>query len=320
MQGFPPELIHTAAELYALHQPPAFFARSHQHSRGCLYETGSYILKILRTDKPSDISTAEKRVRFARYLQSNGLLCQNFIYSKQHKLVELMKFQGEYFLISAWLKIEALPHADLHPNQLTDYYLNWAKLLADTHRLSPHFRGNTPPHWHSEWQACYDSLPDEDVKSPLMTLKKSLDKRDSSAANFGFIHNDAHPKNILENAEGLHLIDFDRSCTHFFVQDIANAIYSEFSRVNFHSAHTATTEEMAEYFLKPFLRAYLQAYPLPAEDLRDLETFLYYRQIIMFGIFYREIEAAAPEYLAIFRENILSRKPFLELDIAALCS
>lgn len=318
MLHFSTDLILKAAELFGFRQPPVFFARSHQHSSGCLYETEQHILKIILSSTQTDLRAAEERLQFSRYLSSNGILCQVFIVSMNDKFVELISYQDDVYLISAWQKIPATAREDLHPCELREFYQNWAILLAQTHRLSPQYHRKTPLHWHSEWHSCHDSLRDNDVRTVFRALKSKLDSRKTSPVNFGIIHNDAHPKNILESANGLYLIDFDRCCAHFFAQDIANAIYSEFSRINFHSNHSATSAEMVENFLKPFLRAYLQAYPLPADDLRDLEDFLLYRQIIMFSIFYREIEAAAPEYLATFRENILSRKPFLEMDIAEL--
>ncbi|MDD2507163.1 MAG: phosphotransferase [Candidatus Cloacimonetes bacterium] len=149
-------------------------------------------------------------------------------------------------------------------------------------------------------------------------MKTKLEHYPVTRANFGFIHNDIHPKNILLSPSAMHLIDFDRSCRHFFVQDIANAIYSEYSRIGFHSKHKAALADMLKLFVKPFIESYIETYPTLAEDLIALEQFIMYRRIVMFAIFHDEVKAAAPAYLEEFRQGIVQNTKFLPFDTSDL--
>lgn len=318
MHSIPSDIVQSAAKLFALSLSPSFFSRSHQHSAGSLFECGNVLLKVSKQTSMNDMDDMDERLHYALHLRQNGITVPAYILSINKHMIESIPTDSGLYLAYAWPKAPGKPLADPHPRHLEQYYRNWAALLAACHNAAGTYRSDLLPDWHAEWQSCYNDLPDNEMKDCFEVLKGELDRRERNILNFGAIHNDAHPRNILQNGQVLTLIDFDRCCYHYFVQDIANAIYSEYSRIGFHSGHKSALIEMRELFLIPFIQAYLAAHPLPKVDIYEVEIFLLYRQFVMFSIFQREINEAAPDYLKVFRQRIMTRVPFLPFNIESL--
>ncbi len=314
----PAPVLSQACSLFGLPNNVQFFAKSHEHSRSEIWHTGNHLLKITPICYKDEYLELSERIRFARFLTSHGVPCQSFVRSLKGQELEIIANNEDTYLCQCWLYIEAKKVVDAHPMELRTFYQEWAMLLARTHKLSKLYKSKHSVTWLDEWTQSYQMICDAEVKKCFRYLRDELSGRIAGTDNFGFIHNDAHPKNILISEKGLCLIDFDRACRHFYIADIANAIYSEYSRIGFHSQHKDAFKLMPELFLRPFINSYLAHYPLPQKDLEDIELFILYRSIVMFGIFYQEILRYDPQYLAVFRENIIQRRHFLDVSLRDL--
>ncbi|HQF67450.1 MAG TPA: hypothetical protein PLC91_00765 [Candidatus Cloacimonadota bacterium] len=76
--------------------------------------------------------------------------------------------------------------------------------------------------------------------------------------------------------------------------------------------------ELSRLFLKPFLQGYQSQNNLPPEEYSRLETFLNYRRFLMFALFYEQIKEGDPDYLEVFRQDILSGTRYLPVSIESL--
>ncbi|MCB5260724.1 MAG: phosphotransferase [Candidatus Cloacimonetes bacterium] len=315
MQRIDPQIVSKAAKLFNLNEPAKFYKRSHNHSSAEVFRTNTIALKIGVQNSANLLFQLEERIGFARYLHKHSIFSQEFLPSVNKKYIETITSTDADYFAYAWSWIPGNNIENLHPKELKAFYTEWARLIANCHVAAQNYNVVGELNWLDEWQKIYDCLPYPSIKVCFEDLKSKLEHYERSKANYGFIHNDMHPKNLLFCGSALHLIDFDRSCRHYFVQDIANAIYSEYSRIEFHSNYQSALPDMRELFVLPFLHSYLANFPLPTADLKALELFLMYRSIVMFGIFHDEIKAAAPAYLEEFRHNIDNNVPFLPYSI-----
>ena len=318
-----------AAEIFGFDQTGKFFAKSHKHSTASLFlfhNNGTeYLCKIDCHPTASSYSAMLQRFEFAEYLSHNQIRVISPLRSPQGNIIECFRLEECDCMIYAWPKIKGEPLSDKSPKQLKPFYEDWAMLLANIHHVSAQYSKKKSAlkqqsadylFWHQEWQAAMDKIKDARLRDLFSKLKEELDSLPVSNDNFGLIHNDAHPKNLILGNDGLSLIDFDRATRHFFVQDIANAIYSEYSRIEYHSANSADFANLDELFLRPLLNTYLKHYPAARTDLEQIESFLLYRRILMYTIFYEEIKSSAPKVEQDLYAQLIQRQPYLRCKIS----
>lgn len=278
------------------------------------------MIKLLKASTKESLPALKLRMQFARYLAESGICCLSPIVSVNGELVESLLDENENYLCYAWPKLEGNTLQDLHPNDLQSFYTAWGSLVGKCHLLASSY-----PIWHEsvnpealsiskkvEAETLAPFNPDFEVRQAWFDLHDLLSQRHFNRSNHGFIHNDPHPQNIIQQGSNLSLLDFDVAGLHFFATDVAICIYSEYSRLGFHSRHKLARSEMKAQFLRPFMEAYLSEYSLPETELKDIEFFLNYRRMVMFAVFYEQIAKADPEYLKQFKAEILSAKPYLE--------
>ncbi len=314
-------LLNQAAKLFGCKLDPVYHAGGHRWSDGTVYYLSErkLMLKLNENSSENALSALQLRLQFAEYLSHKGISCLGPIHSVNGKLVESLSDNQIEYLIYAWPKLEGSTLQDLHPKDLESFYQAWGTLVGKCHQLATAY-----PIWHQqqnpesapvsrmrEAQSIGSMITDEDVRQAWFDLHLRLDQRPFERSTHGFIHNDPHPQNIISRNDTLSLLDFDVAGTHFFATDVAICIYSEYSRLGFHSRHNLPRAALQELFLKPFIKAYLAEYPLPESELSDIEIFLNYRRMIMFAVLYEQIAKANPEYLQEFRREILCEKPFL---------
>ncbi len=322
MRKISPTLIRKAAMLFGCPDDPQYLAGGHRWSDGTVYyhPACNLMLKIMEESGDSAFPAFSLRLQFARYLSERGINCLCPTLSIRQNPVERLDEDGHSYLCYAWPRIEGHTLQDLHPDALRPFYQAWGKTLGKCHKLAREY-----PIWHEssnpeaaavcravEEHTLAAMNPDEQVRQSWHQIHRQLDARIADRHNHGFIHNDAHPQNIIQQGNTLSLLDFDVAGLHFFATDVAICIYSEYSRLGFHSKHKVARSNLQTLFLEPFVEAYLSEYSLPDSELKDMELFLNYRRMIMFTVFYDQIRKADPGYLEVFKREILTSEPFLK--------
>lgn len=320
--------VQYAADIFGFDQPGKFFAKCHTHSAASIYlytkADTEYLCKIDCSPTARSYSAMLQRFEFAEYLHQKGIHVLSPLRSPQGKIIECFHLDEGDCMLYAWTKIPGQVLSDIDPMDLRDFYQDWAKLLADIHRLTKEYpntatlkQDHNPDYlyWHQEWEDVYNALREPQMRNLWQDIKEELDLFPISIDNFGMIHNDVHSQNLLITDSGLHLIDFDRSTRHFFVQDIANAIYSEYSRIAYHSNHKSRLPMLDKLFLQPFISTYLEHYPLENHEFERIESFILYRRILMYSIFQEELESQSPKIKKKLAQDIIHRTPFLQRSI-----
>jgi len=143
------------------------------------------------------------------------------------------------------------------------------------------------PYWGRFWE-----------HAELTTAEKALLQRERESAratliaygarpdNFGLIHADLHPENIVYDGKDLALIDFDDSAFGWHLYDIATALFEYRFAPDFNALRAA------------LLEGYREHRPLSKLDVDLLHVFLLIRGMAIIGWFHQRAEHAGSEYFA----------------------
>ena len=143
------------------------------------------------------------------------------------------------------------------------------------------------PYWGRFWE-----------HSELTTAEKELLLRERESAratliaygakpdNFGLIHADLHPENIVYNGEDLALIDFDDAAYGWHMYEIASALIMDRFAPDFNALRAA------------LLEGYREHRPLAERDVDLLSVFLLIRGMAIIGWFHQRAEHAGSDYFA----------------------
>ena len=119
--------------------------------------------------------------------------------------------------------------------------------------------------------------------------------------NFGLIHTDLHPENIVYNGEDLALIDFDDSAYGWHLYEIASALFMDRFAPDFDALREA------------LLEGYREHRPLAEQDVELLSVFLLIRGMAIIGWFHQRAEHVGSDYFAevkkIVFEGCISNEP-----------
>ena len=102
--------------------------------------------------------------------------------------------------------------------------------------------------------------------------------------NFGLIHADLHPDNIVHNGAELALIDFDDSAYGWHMYDVASVL------IEYRLAPDFDT------LCEALLEGYLEHRPLAKRDIEMLPSFLLIRGMALIGWFHQRPEHAGSKY------------------------
>lgn len=140
------------------------------------------------------------------------------------------------------------------------------------------------PHWGRFWE--HEELTAAEQEQLLKardTARARLSDYGAKPDNFGLIHADLHPENIVYDGGELALIDFDDAAYGWHLYDIASALIE--------GKFTADIDAAAA-----IVDGYREHRPLSERDLDLLPTFLLVRGMATIGWFHQRPEHAGSEY------------------------
>ncbi len=327
MNNIPYPIVHKLCSCYGNISLPLYYAGGHSWSDGVIYrfhrQSQEVLIKIMEYEQGNgSLYAVKKRIEFLKYLSAAKADVIQPIHSDNSRILESVIINDKLYIAYAWEMVKGEPIIISHPKDRTDFYYNWGKVLGKMHRLAKGYpdwlhsqsvdnQNNPQISWESEWNYFYNRIPDERVKQTWQQIKDILESVPKTRDNFGFIHNDAHPNNILVQNKQLILIDFDVANFHWFILDIAICVFSEYSRCEFHSPYKDQIPMLNELFLIPFMSGYESENTLADDNFQHFDIFLLYRKVIMFAVFYDEIKKNAPDYLSQMISEIVSFSPII---------
>jgi Ser/Thr protein kinase RdoA (MazF antagonist) len=133
---------------------------------------------------------------------------------------------------------------------------------------------------------------------------------------YGLIHNDLHPWNFLVDSQGeITVIDFDVCCYHFFIKDIAIALF--FANWEGNPGKGRSKDDYLTNFFHNFMRGYSLENELEGFWFRQLPLFLKHHQILLFTVFTDEWKTPNPwqaKTLKKWKRQILNDIPVVNLQ------
>lgn len=329
LRPMPEDLREALKELYPWDKPPEYFAGGHAWSDGTIYSYSRQgeerLLKVMPAGSERSLASVAERQAWQEWLNQNGVDTLPPLHSEAGKLAEAVTCGTQEYIVYAWRMVSGKQVQLGDPRDCSDFYKRWGKMLGRMHRLAKSW-----PQWrHSacldasgsplisrqrEWEVFRRRFQDDEVRAAWSVMKTELDALPVTRDNHGFLHNDPHPGNILAEDNRLILIDFDVANYLWFMVEIAICVYSEYSRVNFHSPWARRNAELDAIFITPFMEAYESENTLPAEEYGRVELFLNYRRFLMFACFFEQIREGSPEYLARMKQDIIHARNYLPED------
>jgi Ser/Thr protein kinase RdoA (MazF antagonist) len=257
-----------------------------------------FVLKITPKDKSDSdqIHQTEARFEFMTYLAENGVRVAKPVPSPAGKVVETVETTDKIYLVFASTKA-----AGRHINLSNPYHAKpgffqaWGQVTGQMHRLAtayPSWRkypdDGRPPSpmidWVQEYEFFKNWCQHDGVRGKWVQLGTEIATLPQTRAGYGLIHNDLHPWNFLVDDHGqITVIDFDVCSYHFFVKDLAIALF--FANWNGNPGMGRSKDDYLTEFFQNFMQGYAREYELEAFWFRQIPTFLKHHQILLFTVF-----------------------------------
>lgn len=285
------------------------------------------ILKFVPT--PADkVDQVREKWAFADYLAEHGVRACRPLPSQGGALLELV--HGDQVTWAVTLS-ERMPgqHPDWKgaPEYSDAIFEAWGQVLGRMHALAQCYRGGAAlPHAAEEVASftawCARVCGDEAMVERWHEMAATLAALPQEREGYGVVHNDLHPWNFLVSEEdgkpAVTVIDFDVCLHHWFVCDIATAVFP--AAVGW--IPTTWPEMGRAAFLRHVWRLFMAGYnrenTLHAAWLAHMPTFLKYRQMLLYVVFSSEWQAPSKGQAGMLRqwgEWILSGAPVVEWDM-----
>ncbi len=330
MKNIPESVICEAAKRFGIDESRLTFLTGGADD-GMLYEYHDekpWILKIITMpeSEPEQVKRTTERLRVFNYLGSNGV---SVVYPHPSTKGNLWEHigSGDMVYIAYIMNKASGQHVNTQDaNQWNEtFFTRWGNVIGEFHawaRKYPSWQGSLEEEpskekessnlpllgWQQEWEFFDSICQDDAVREKWRDLRRRLEQLPIERDCFGFIHNDPHPGNLLIDGERVTLLDFDVTRCGWFMADIAIAVHSAIWSNEGAYEESRKDGGFAKRFLDSFMAGYKCANHLNRTWFEHLETFLSYRQILLFIVFYEALRQNVDNFTA-WRESIINDAP-----------
>lgn len=283
-----------------------------------------YILRISK-NKLEKLSYYEGEMNFINYLFLGKGNVSRVIPSKSNNLVEYVKYDGEYYFISIFEKAKGhSPDINDEKEWNNELFYKWGEAMGKFHALSKCYSQNDIKILRNQWnEDIYFneefSMKDKDnsiyeIWNKILVEIKSLPKDKNS---YGLIHYDFHHYNFFIDNGKIVIFDFDDCLYHWFVCDIAIAIYHAIEVMGF--TNHKEKNLFAYNFIKNFMEGYLSQTYIHEYWIEKIPIFLEYRRICSYSFMYKLLEGKNLDerkkyYMEKRREEIKNRVQYVDFN------
>lgn len=318
------DVIKSVASIYGLYSEKlTYIGGFENYIYGFNKDENAYILRLSHSSH-RNVDELEAEMDFVFYLAKNGANVSMPIYSINQKLVETVRCNDDsYFTVSAFTK--AIGEAPNRHNMTNTAFYNYGKTIGKFHRLTKDYqvKDTIKPRfiWSDDLLITQANkyLPKDEqiVNKRLNEIIESIQSIKKSKDNFGLIHSDIHMGNFFVANDELSIFDFDDACYHYFISDIAIALfYLVFMMEDTDKIKTANN------FLPMFMKGYFSENILSKKDFLSMPYFLKLRELILYIVIYRTLDVEKNEfakaYISKYKDRIIHQIPFIELDYSSI--
>jgi Ser/Thr protein kinase RdoA (MazF antagonist) len=278
-----------------------FFAGGREESDGVVYsypyQNRLRLLKILSfplEDESNSLFVFNERLKFANYLGTNGARLAFPEPSPRGNLYESIKSTSQLYV---GYTMEVASGKRINSERWdTDLYRRWGELIGKNHRLARQYSswlestnpvtGKSTLTWQEEWEVFHGWIREEDVRQKWEKLYQELNDCPINRDTFGFIHNDPHIWNLIDDGKNITLLDFDVANHHWYLNDVAIACQSILFDHSGGLNRPMSDLHKLEDFLVAFRKGYLEEYLFPQDWVEKLNILIAYRRILLYTVMY----------------------------------
>ena len=259
-----------------------------------------YILRFVHASQRTP-AALQAEVDFLRYLAACGVRANRPVRSSSGEdVVSLETPIGRcHAVVFEAFTGEQFETGDLDPAHL----FAWGKAAGKLHNFCQGYPGECRPTWQDQLAGITTALPahDKDARRALDRLAGELGRLPISTQNFGLIHFDLEPDNMIWENLSPGIIDFDDCARHWFAADIALALRDLFDDL-------ASQVNLQDARFVEFIRGYRSVRQISGEDLAHIPLFMRFSNFLKYGellsIIDEEALPGAPDWVEKLRQKL----------------
>lgn len=283
-----------------------------------------YILRVSK-NKLERLCCYEGEMNFINYIFIGQGNVSRVIPSKNNKLVEYIKYAGDYYFISIFEKAKGhSPNINDEKEWNSELFYKWGQNMGKIHNLSKSYRQHDMKILRNQWDEDIYFNEDFSMKNKdnsiyetwneILLEMKSLPKDKNS---YGLIHYDFHHYNFFIHNGEITVFDFDDCLYHWFVCDIAIAIYHAIEAMRF--TNEKEKNKFAYNFIKNFMAGYISENYIEEYWIENIPLFLEYRRICSYSFMYKilegkDLDERKKDYMENRRGEIKNRVPYIDFN------
>lgn len=185
---------------------------------------------------------------------------------------------------------EALPGKQLDLEELTSEQLvRWGRALGELHQAATRYSKTGRANWQDHLNMVPQILPAEESGAfeEYERLKRKLSQLTITEQNYGLIHYDFEPDNVIWDGDQPGVIDFDDCAWYWFVADIALALSDLFG-------DRVSNVDFQNHSYLQFIKGYRSIRPIEQEELELIPLFIRLQNLLAFTRLYRAVTPINP--------------------------
>ncbi len=293
----------------------------------------AYVLKFLPLENEAALTRLQEKTAFMAFLAENGVGVIAPLPSQAGLRVERVQgADGAQFGVSLTAKVNGVHVESNRPEWGADFFHLYGRTMGRMHALAkqyPAWRRDepdevafcTPTDAHlSDWRMEFASFVklsagmDTAVQQAWQDLRAPFSALPTPREGYGLVHNDLHLWNMLYEDGQIHILDFDCMAYHWYMQDIAIAVFHPLMQDG--RASQAEYTAFARGFLPAFRSGYEQENQLGSFWWGQLNLFLKHHAVLLYIAMsaswsQEERNPWQEQFLARLRHGALSNQPML---------
>lgn len=295
------------------------------HLYRCVRQSEKYVLRISHDvhRQPREICG---EIAFMNYLSQNGvsvprpISAKNGLYVIEVSASDESVFSGVLF---SWAQGEPPYSKELWNESLFE---KMGKLTGKIHRLSKEFTLDSKNALRKKREEDGDFfigeyLPNDEqhIAQKLDTIRQECEHLPRSKDSFGMVHYDFHGGNFFIHDGEITIFDFDDCGYHWFIADIAIALFYAVIPDN----RDSQKAEQGKTFIGAFMRGYNKENKLNSSWYKQIPLFLKERELQLYGVIHRscnlhELEGWTKVFMHNRKKYIENDEPYIDLDFTKI--
>lgn len=250
-----------------------------------------YVLKFYEQDNVAE-ETVQVQVDVLAFIKDAGVNTAEIVSSVAGKRLEVLVENEKAYYALAMSKVGGHTLTDWKNNR--EWVSGWGQSMGQFHHLMATQQTKVNKvfsNWNEE--AFLKDIPtkfDQELVRKWNAFMEQLQQLPKKEEEYGIIHHDLHHENIYLWKKKMYLLDFDDVRCHWYIYDIAIAIYHAMQTV-----HPNERKETYKKFSSSFFEGYKKEHRLSDQQIDQLPYFLNYRE--MYSYIYLSLHATGGKEL-----------------------